>query len=103
MAIAEYAKTGCNVIVDYISYSDDQRKDLEQSLSGLKTLFVGITVDLDEIERRESSRATSPPGHARSHYNSVHEGWNYDLKIDASKLSADQVAQKIKDALDKLN
>lgn len=50
---------------------------------------------LEVIESREKSRNTSPCGHARSHYDTVHLGMRYDLEIDTSKNSADECAGKI--------
>lgn len=94
-AIAGYAKAGCDVIVDYISYSPEQRDELLQTLSGLETVLVGISADLKQLEQRELSRGTSPEGHARSHYKAVHEGWKYDLEIDTTQTPPEKTAALI--------
>ena len=56
---------------------------------------VGVTAALSVIEEREKSRATSPQGHARSVYESVHKGWDYDLMINTDEMTPDQIADRI--------
>ena len=98
-AIAAYAQAGCNVIVDYIMYDKVWLRDLKQSLKGLKVVTVKVTAPLAIIEQREKARGTSPQGHARSHYNMVHDGWQYDLEVDTSEKLAKDIAQKIQNYL----
>ena len=59
-------------------------------------LFYRITIPLEKLEERERARGTSPVGHARSHYDTVHTHGGYDLEIDTSKMSAPEAAQLIK-------
>ncbi|MBA2306661.1 hypothetical protein H0W26_00835 [Candidatus Dependentiae bacterium] len=94
-AIAAYARAGNNVIVDYIAYDPTWITDLQSSLQGINTIYVGVTASLETIQQREKSRGTSPEGHGRSLYESVHKGWNYNLKIDTDALTPDQVADLI--------
>ena len=94
-AIAAYARTGNNVIVDYIMYEPSWYTDLQSSLTGINVITVGITASLETIKEREKKRATSPEGHARSLYESVHRGWKYDLQINTDDVTADQAAQLI--------
>lgn len=96
-AIAAYAKKGNNVVVDYILYKPEWLPDLLSNLKGLKVYFIGIKAPLDVLEEREKKRGTSPVGHARSHYDLVHQGMRYDLELDVSKLSPEQSAQRILD------
>lgn len=96
-AIAAYAQTGNNLIVDYILYSPSWAKDLAKSLINTKVYLVKVDAPLEVIEQREIKRNTSPRGHARSHYNTVHQGMNYDLEIDSSKSTPEESAQIIID------
>jgi chloramphenicol 3-O phosphotransferase len=96
-SIAAYAKQGNNVVVDYISYEKDWPRELEKALSGVQVYYIGIKYPLEIIEARESKRATSPVGHARSHFTSVHEGFKYDLIIDDHELSAEKISLLIKE------
>ena len=56
---------------------------------------------LKAIEEREKKRATSPEGHARSHYDTVHSFDDYDLVIDDPTLSAEEIARQIQRYMDK--
>jgi len=94
-AIAAYARAGNNVIVDYIMYEPAWLADLQKALKGINVITVGVTASLTTIEQREKTRATSPQGHARSLYENVHHGWNYDLKIDTDNITPDQIADLI--------
>lgn len=94
-AIAAYAKTGNNVVVDYIMYEQSWLQDLLHELQGCPVYLVGVTVPLDILQAREQARSTSPIGHAGSHYDTVHAGNTYDLWIDNSQGTADEGATKI--------
>jgi chloramphenicol 3-O phosphotransferase len=94
-AIAAYARAGNNVIVDYIMYDSAWHDDLMSALSGVSVMSIGVTADLSVIKERERVRATSPQGHARSVYESTHQGWNYDLMINTDEMTPDQSAEYI--------
>lgn len=94
-AIAAYAHTGNNVIVDYITYCSTWIADLQSSLRGINTVYIGVTASLTTIQQREKARGTSPEGHGRSLYESVHKGWNYDLMLDTDAITPDQAAERI--------
>jgi len=94
-AIAAYAKTGNNVVVDYIMYDPSWMQELREELQGCSVYMVGVTLPLHVLQEREQARSTSPIGHAKSHYDTVHLGNVYDLWIDNSQGSADEGAMKI--------
>lgn len=100
-ALSAYANRGNNVIVDYILYKAEWLPDLVSALKGQKVYLIGIKVPLEILEERERKRATSPIGHARSHYDIVHQGMIYDLELDVSEMqpcvSAQKIIQFIKD------
>ena len=98
-AIAAYAQNGNNVIMDYIAYKKQWMHDLQKKLKKSKTYFIKINAPLDVLEQREQSRGTSPIGHARSHYDTVHWDIVYDLEIDSSKQNPHEIAQRIKEFL----
>ena len=100
-AIAAYAYAGNNVIVDYINYDPAYLEDLKKSLQGINVLWVGVNARLESIEEREKLRSTSPQGHARSHYATVHQGINYDLNIDTDVLKPEESAQHIQHIIQK--
>lgn len=94
-AIASYAKAGNNVIVDYIMYDSAWHDDLMYALSGVPVITVGVTASLAVVQEREKKRATSPEGHARSIYGSVHQGWKYDIEINTDEITPEEIANKI--------
>ena len=98
-AIAAYAKAGNHVVVDYINYESDWIEELLDALDGVPTFIVGVKLPLETIEAREASRSTSPVGHARSHFESVHQGLNYDFEITDASLGAEELALAIKTKL----
>lgn len=99
-AIAAYAQSGCNSIVDYIAYKQAWIDDLHDKLANIKTYWIKIEIPLDILEERERARGTSPVGHARSHYDTVYGDRTYDLVLDTSKLSAIECAQKLKEFIE---
>jgi chloramphenicol 3-O phosphotransferase len=98
-AIAAYAENGCNIIVDYIAYKKEWIDDLQAKLKKLQTYWVKVEIPLSVLEDREVARATSPKGHARSHYETVYWNVAYDLTVNSDKDSAKIIAQQIKDFL----
>src|SRR3990167_5026001 len=99
-AIAEYAKAGCNIIVDYIAYKKEWADDLRNKLKNIKSYWVKVNIPLPILEEREIARGTSPKGHARSHYDTVHWDIDYDMEVDSSSDSAHDIAEKIKNRLE---
>lgn len=95
-AIAAYAQSGNNIIVDYIAYKQEWLNDLRQKLAGIKTYWVQVDISLETLEAREVARNTSPKGHARSHYDIVHWDIKYDLVVNPETNSANEIAQQIK-------
>lgn len=98
-AIAAYAKAGNNVIVDYIAYKQEWTDDLEKKLSFINHYWVKVDISLATLEAREKARATSPVGHSRSHYDTVHNGIKYDFVVNSEKNTAVQIAQEIEEFL----
>lgn len=94
-ALAAYAEVGNHLIVDYILYKPEWADNLKEVLKNSPTLFIKVHAPLDVIETREKERNTSPQGHARSHYDTVHLGLEYDLEIDTSLMSPDESAHLI--------
>lgn len=96
-AIAAYAQTGCNIIVDYISYKKEWIDDLQSKLKHVPTYWVKVAIPLEVLEQREAARGTSPKGHARSHYDTVYGNIAYDLTVNSDQNSAQEIAQELKD------
>ena len=95
-AIAEYAKAGCNIIVDYIAYKKEWADDLRNKLKNIKSYWVKVNIPLSILEEREVARGTSPKGHARSHYDFVYWDLKYDLEVNPDKENTTEIAKQIK-------
>ena len=65
-------------------------------MGDFKTYYVAVKVPLEVLEQREEARATSPKGHARSHYFIVYGDKQYDLTVSSEKNSAQEIAQQLK-------
>lgn len=98
-AIAAYADAGNNVIVDYILYDQAWLDDLVHVLKGYTVYFVGVRIPLETLEIREKLRATSPVGHARSHYDVVHLPGIYDCEVDTGTMTPQEAAAQIKSCI----
>lgn len=94
-AIAAYARAGNNVIVDYILYDPAWITYLQEALEGYTVYMIAFKLPLEAIEMREKKRATSPVGHARSHYQTVHQGMHYDLEITDPNTSPEIITDMI--------
>lgn len=95
--IKEYAKNGCNVIVDYIAYEKDWIDDLKNKINEYDVLWIKINIPIKVLEERELLRGTSPVGHARSHYENVYWDIKYDFEVDTGLDSSIEAAKKIKE------
>lgn len=102
-AIASYSETGNNLIVDYILYNPAWAEDLKGALRENTTFFIKVHAPLEVIEKREKERNTSPQGHARSHYETVHFGLEYDLEIDTSVYTPEESAVLIQKLIEEKN
>ncbi len=100
-AIADYAKQGCNVIVDYIAYKKEWLDDLRMKLEDVKTTWVKVEIPLSVLEEREAARGTSPKGHARSNYDTVHWNLKYDVVVNSEVQSAAEIAHFLKSHVEK--
>ncbi len=94
-ALAAYALQNNNIAMDYIVYNQTWIPDLVKTLKDFNVYFVGIHIPLEILEEREQKRGTSPVGHARSHYHTVHEGMIYDLELNTATLSPEECVAKI--------
>ncbi len=96
-AIAAYAAAGNDLVVDYIAYDQAWLIDLAQVLTPYRSYYFGFDIRLEEVERREQGRGTSPVGHARSHYHTVHGERIYDLVVDVNAATPESTAALLLD------
>jgi chloramphenicol 3-O phosphotransferase len=100
-AIACYAKTGNNVIVDYILYDPGWCVELDQKLFDVPHYWVKMDIDLEILDQREKARCTSPVGHPRSHYFIVHDNIKYDYVVNCNIKTSAELAVEFKNKINK--
>lgn len=95
-AVVALAEAGNDVIVDEVLWEPDALADYRRRLSPYAFHTVGLFAPLDVIEQRERQRGDRDLGLARWQYDKVHVGMTYDLELDASAATPDQLAAEIK-------
>lgn len=94
--VAALAAAGNNVIVDTVLANKDNVAECVFILAHYRVTFVGVFCPLEELERRERERDDRYAGMARAQFDHVHEHQIYDLEVDSSIESVEQIAEKIK-------
>ena len=94
-SLAAFAKAGNNLIVDHIIEQEQWMADLVQLLAPFDVFFVAVHCPLPELERRERHRGDRRPGEATRDFQNVHSFAEYDLAIDATQPTEDNVAKLI--------
>ena len=92
--VAALAAAGNNVIVDTVLVNPDNLAECVFILAHFRVTFVGVFCPLDELERR--GRDDKYAGMARSQFAQVHAHQIYDLEVDTSTTSAQEIAANIK-------
>ncbi len=94
-AIAAFADSGNNVIIDDLILHPTILHDYLRALADRWVLFVAVRCPIEVVREREALRPGRFPGTACSHYELVHAHGDYDLEVDTSQLSPDSCADKI--------
>ncbi|ESW66161.1 chloramphenicol phosphotransferase [Mesorhizobium sp. M1148] len=95
-AIAAMAGQGNNLIVDDVIFNDEIAEH-RMLLSGFDLHLVGVMAPLEVLGAREAARADRLPGLARWQYGRVHNGIDYDLEVDTSRLTPLECARRIQE------
>lgn len=94
--VATLAAAGNNVIVDTVLENKDNLAECVFILAHYRVTFVGVFCPLEELEHRERSRDDRFAGMAKSQFDQVHIHRIYDLEVDTSVESPQQIADTIK-------
>ena len=94
-AVAALAGQGNDLIVDDMMLRATDQEDYRERLAEFELYFIGLFAPLAVLEEREKSRKDRLIGLARWQYDRVHQGIDYDLKIDTSNASPLACARKI--------
>jgi chloramphenicol 3-O phosphotransferase len=91
-AIATFVKTGNSLIFDDVLYHPAFLRDYLRAFEGVEVWFVGLRCPLDVLEQRERARGDRMVGHARGHYDLVHQHGLYDIEIDTAQETPESAA-----------
>jgi chloramphenicol 3-O phosphotransferase len=90
-SLVAFVAAGNNLIVEHIVETEEWMSLLVKILQPYDVYFVGIHCPLDELERREASRGDRPIGGARKDFDSIHVHAQYDLELDSTVPSEQNV------------
>ena len=91
---------GLNVIMDDVINRPSFGSDYVSVFKDLDVLFVSVTCDREEMVRREQARAGRFPGTALTTLSEVHQHMTYDIEVDTTNASPDQLAQTVLHSLE---
>jgi chloramphenicol 3-O phosphotransferase len=94
--LAAIAGQGVQFILDEVFLDGAHSQDrLRHALAGYRVAWIGVTCDLDVLNKRERERGDRVVGEAEGQSRRVHDGVRYDLVVDTTSRSADEVAREI--------
>jgi chloramphenicol 3-O phosphotransferase len=82
-ALAAYAGSGNNLIVEHIVETQAWMGDMVRLLTGFDVFFVGVHCAVEELERREIVRGDRRAGDARRDFEKL-AVFPYDLELDST-------------------
>ena len=97
-AVAAMAEAGNDLVVDEVLWDPEQLADYRRRLAPYAFHIVALHAPLEVIEQRERQRGDRVLGLARWQYDKVHSGMTYDLELDTSAATPDELAARIKQA-----
>lgn len=90
-----FADLGHHVIVDQVSLANGDYQKWCQQLSQHDVFIVGVKADIEELERRECARGDRIIGGTRAQTEHVHDGFEYDLVLNTTNVSAEEAAKRV--------
>lgn len=94
-AAAAMARSGAHLILDEVILNRQLYSGWQSQLKGVPVLWVGVQCELAELERRELERGDRVIGQARGQFDIVHRDVAYDVEVDSTARSAQQLSEVI--------
>jgi chloramphenicol 3-O phosphotransferase len=101
-AAAAWGHAGFDVAVDHVLLDRTTASDLEQSLTGLSVLRVGLECDDDVLEAREAERRERTLGQAVVAQRQTRSVMRRDLVLDTTMTTTEDLVAMILPAIDEL-
>lgn len=93
--VALLAAGGNRVVVDTVAWVEGSMPIFLRACEKTSVLAVGLHCDPAELRRREQQRANRRVGLAEQQAAVVHQGWLYDLEVDTTTTTTEEVADRI--------
>lgn len=94
-AVCAIADAGFNVIVDHVLLERHWLQEMVKLFTNHTVWFIGVYCPLDILEQREQDRKDRTLGQARAQFHIVHTHTQYDLQLDSSLSTAEEMAVSI--------
>jgi chloramphenicol 3-O phosphotransferase len=82
-------------VVDEVTFGREAATDWKEALNGLSVTWIGIRCDPDEAAAREQTRGDRVIGLARGLSDVVHEHVAYDLELDTTRASPEELVRDL--------
>jgi chloramphenicol 3-O phosphotransferase len=99
-AVAAIARGGLDVIVDEVLLSTEDWDGWQRELAGLDVTWVAVEAPLAVLLERERERGDRVIGMAAAQFDVVHSFATYDVRVDTTKLTPEQAADRVLDCDD---
>jgi chloramphenicol 3-O phosphotransferase len=93
--VALWARAGFNVLVDEVAFEPEAVHAWGIAMSQVDVTWVGLRCDPDVAEERERQRSDRMIGLARGLSTVVHGQIRYDLELDATTSTAEELAGRL--------
>lgn len=93
--VGVWARQGLNVIVDEVTLDEATARDWVEALAGLQPTWIGLHCDADVAVARERARGDRALGLSRGQSQVVHRYVRYDLKLDSTTATAQQLVDEL--------
>jgi chloramphenicol 3-O phosphotransferase len=95
-AVASLARDGADLILDEVLLRGAaEQAEWREALRGLDVTWIAVRCDVEVAAAREAARGNRSVGMARAQATAVHEGVQYDLEVDTTSSSPDDLAAQI--------
>jgi chloramphenicol 3-O phosphotransferase len=94
-SVGEFGRAGVNVIVDDVTLEEHEWRDWRAALDGLPAVFVALRCDVNVATEREAARGDRVIGLARGQIDAVHRFPSYDLELDSTSTSIEELARQL--------
>ena len=93
--VVHLAQMGHSLIVDDVALTDQELTTWKRRLQKFQVLYVGVKAPLAALEQREQLRGNRIIGSARSQFQKLKYGTDYDLIVDTSQMTLKQCIEEI--------